>query len=288
MSKNFPGKIFLLLILCFVSSVAIAQDESDTIVDMPPPPQVVIEEPAAEADEEEQDRYFTRKSQYEPYTVKERRIPDSVWQRLKNDNDYSYATKDLQNKSKDPSPQRDVKNGTQRQGQQQQQQQEENFEEPPKRLSDTTWFQTLLWILIIGGFAGAIAWYLASSNVGLFRKKIKNIANSEGEEEMPEDIFAINYQTEIDKAAASGNYRLAIRLMFLRLLKNMSERNAINYKQDKTNMDYLFEIQPKSYYNDFFRVTRNYEYSWYGKFEVSPEAYATVQQDFIQLEKKLS
>ncbi len=29
------------------------------------------------------------------------------------------------------------------------------------------------------------------------------------EEEMTEDIFAINYQKEIDKAAAQGNYRLS-------------------------------------------------------------------------------
>ena len=82
--------------------------------------------------------------------------------------------------------------------------------------------------------------YLADSNVGLFRRR-KTLVDpaSTGEEEIPEDIFAINYQKEIDKAAAQGNYRLGIRLMFLRLLRSLSEKkNIIQYKRDRTNLDY--------------------------------------------------
>ena len=88
-----------------------------------------------------------------------------------------------------------------------------------------TWVQTLLWIIIIGGFAYAIMWYLMDSQVGLFRKKNVPVKDMHGTvEEMPEDIFAINYQKEIDKAANQGNYRLAIRLMYLRLLKNLASK----------------------------------------------------------------
>jgi hypothetical protein len=97
-----------------------------------------------------------------------------------------------------------------------------------------------------------------------------------------EDIFAINYQKEIDKAAAAKNYRLAIRLMFLRLLKTMSEQNVIQYKQDRTNFDYLTQLMNTRLYNDFFRITRNYEYVWYGKLSVSDETYAVIKKDFDQ------
>src|SRR5690606_4231613 len=109
-------------------------------------------------------------------------------------------------------------------------------------------------------------------------KKVKEAERAD--EEMPEDIFAINYQREIDKATAQRNYRLAVRLMFLRLLKSMSERNIIRYQQDKTNLDYLMQLHNTTYYKDFFRITRNYEYSWYGKFDVSEEAYRLIRKDF--------
>ena len=88
-------------------------------------------------------------------------------------------------------------------------------------------------------------------------------------------------------AAAAGNFRLAIRLMFLRSLKNMSEKNIIRYKQDKTNFDYLVELHPTTYYNNFFKVTRSYEYSWYGQFPVSEDAYRIIRNDFDQFDKAL-
>jgi hypothetical protein len=143
-----------------------------------------------------------------------------------------------------------------------------------------------LWLVIIGGFAGFLMWYLAGSNVGLFRRK-SNIMGSEEEETVTGDIFAINYQKEIDKAAQQGNYRLAVRLMFLQLLKNLSEKNIIRYSQERTNMDYLIQLQPTRYYPDFFRITRNYEYSWYGHFTVNEEAYRIIKNDFTNFERQL-
>jgi len=104
---------------------------------------------------------------------------------------------------------------------------------------------------------------------------------------LPEKIFDINYQIEIDKATAQNNYRLAVRLMFLRLLKSLSERNIIQYKQDKTNLDYLMQLHPTSFYKDFLRITRNYEYSWYGKFEVSDKAYDIIKGEFDHFEKRM-
>jgi len=138
----------------------------------------------------------------------------------------------------------------------------------------------------LGVFAVGLAIYLSGSNVGLFRKKNKTMKEVE-EEEITEDIFSINYQKEIDKAAAQGNYRPAIRLMFLRVLKNMSEKNIIRYKQDKTNLDYLMELHPTNHYNGFFSITRSYEYSWYGQFNVSEDAYKIIRKDFDQFEATL-
>lgn len=164
---------------------------------------------------------------------------------------------------------------------------QKKLDNPYVPLGQQIWFQTLLWLLIIGGFAAAVMWFLAGSQVGLFRKRNKAAPTKGETNEIPEDIFAINYQQEIDKAARSGNYRLAVRLMFLRLLKNMSERNIIQYKQDKTNLDYLIQLRPTSYYNKFFRITRNYEYAWYGLFAINETAYQAIENDFKDFDRFL-
>jgi hypothetical protein len=67
----------------------------------------------------------------------------------------------------------------------------------------------------------------------------------------------------------------------------MSEKNIIQYKQDKTNFDYLLQLQPTNYYSSFFQLTRNYEYSWYGLFDISDEAYQLIKKDFEQFESKI-
>lgn len=202
--------------------------------------------------------------QIEWKTSAEKNIPKKIIKSLKEEDAFWYA--DLEDMSRKKPEEQNQKQKT--------------------PLGMQPWFKTILWILILGGFAFFLITYLAGSNVGLFRKKSTIV--SEESEAMPEDIFTINYQKEIDKAAAAGNYRLAVRLMFLRLLKNMSEREFIKYKQDKTNFDYLSEVYNSRWYKQFFKVTRNYEYSWYGKFEISEEIYMAVKNDFVQFENQLS
>ncbi len=215
----------------------------------------------------EKEERFRDLSTTDSFRVKERQLPPGHTDKLKKDKDFWYADAELKKK----------KENTKKE-------QKERKEYVP--LGQRSWIQTLLWIIIIGGFAGAIMWYLAESNVGLFRKKNAATAGSAEGDEMPEDIFAINYQKEIDKATAQGNFRLAVRMMYLRLLKGLSDKNIIQYKQDRTNLDYLVQVQKTPLYPHFFRLTRHFEYSWYGHFDVDQEAYRVIAKEFDQFERE--
>lgn len=277
---SYSSRFFRLLLLAsflLLTSVVQAQNSSDTIPTVeegvivePPPPEVFNNE---EEDEEEGEKepaaYFTRIEEKDSLVLHQRRLASGYTEELKKDDDFWYADKEFEKKkekkeiNKSPNP-----------------------EYVP--LMQRTWVQTLLWIIIVGGFAYAIMWYLMDSQVGLFRKKNVPVSNNDGmADEMPEDIFAIKYQQEIDKALAQGNYRLAVRIHFLRLLRNLSDKSLIQYKQEKTNLDYLMELSSKTWYADFFRLTRHFEYSWYGQFEVQEETYRIIASEFNQFEKKL-
>lgn len=266
----------------FLLSVNMVQAQNDTLrVDDPVP--IVEEYDEDDDDTDKEKEYFVAKADYDSFRIKERRIPADKIKQLQEDDAFWYATGEGKRGEQKTQPKREEKNGIK---QQKTIEEERDIElsEPYVPLSKRSWFQTLMWIVIVAGFAGAIIWYLAGSNVGLFRQKAKPLDTAQ-EEELPEDIFAINYQKEIDKAAAQGNYRLAIRLMYLRLLKDLTEHNIIQYKQDRTNFDYLLQLQPTAYYKDFFRVTRHYEYSWYGKFDVSADAYGIIKNEFDGFKK---
>ena len=154
-----------------------------------------------------------------------------------------------------------------------------------KKFQDTSIYQTLLWLVVVGGFIAFLIIYLSNSNISLFRKS-KTMTRLEGDV-ATDDIFAINYNSEIEKAVAGGNYRLAVRLLFLRLLRGMSERNIIQYTHDRTNLDYLLQVHHAPWYQQFFRITRNYEYVWYGQFDIDQSKFDSINKDFDSLEHQL-
>lgn len=192
-------------------------------------------------------------------TIELRHVPAYVMDSLKNDDAFWYANTKIKKK----------------------QEKESTPNSPPH------WVKNLAWIMIVGVFLAAMIWYLATSNILIFAKRQKQILSDDGDNEAGEDIFSINYQRQIENAILAQDYRLAIRLMFLRLLKNLSDRNLIQYRQGKTNLEYLSQLFSTGYYNDFFRLTRNYEYAWYGKFDVGTDAFKTIKKDFENFDERL-
>ncbi len=272
-----------IILLLFFSLASRAQDDK-IIYDTTEVTDVVPDE--GTTDEETPRRYFNNRA--DTLSVEERTLPPAIVQKFRDDEDFWYSNttiKPQKGKSQQAVKERE-KGQKAKKGKNEPVIKEEEEDYTP--VGRRSWFQVLLWVVIIGVFAAGLVMYLGSSSVGLFRKKNQLTGEAGGmDETITEDIFAINYQKDIDRAAAQGNYRLAIRLLFLRLLKNMSEKNIIRYKQDKTNLDYLMELHSTGYYNNFFRVTRNYEYSWYGQFNVSEDAYKMIRNDFDQFDKEL-
>lgn len=153
--------------------------------------------------------------------------------------------------------------------------------------SSSGWSSTLLWVVAIAAFSGFLVWYLANNRILVFRRGSRKILAEPEDESMPDDIFSISYQREIEKAVKQENYRLAVRLIYLQLLTKMADRQIIRYKPESTNFDYLLQLKGTSYYPKFFRATRHYEFSWYGSFDVSAGAFAVIRADMQQLDKLL-
>lgn len=144
------------------------------------------------------------------------------------------------------------------------------------------WFRVLIWIVIIVAFIAVMIWFFIASDIRLFRKKA-TLLHSDTEIAISEDIFSVHYEEELKKAIATGNFRQAVRLMYLHILSSFAEKGIINYKIERTNSDYLGQLFNTSYYKDFFSLTRNFEYVWYGKFEISNAAFEMISLDYNKL-----
>ncbi|MFL5728800.1 MAG: DUF4129 domain-containing protein [Cytophagaceae bacterium] len=106
-------------------------------------------------------------------------------------------------------------------------------------------------------------------------------------EEVPSDIHEINFDKLIQEAIASKKYRLAIRLSYLLLLKELAVKNLISWSPEKTNYDYLRELQAGKLRDEFAHNTLMYEYVWYGDFEIDQDNFTNVSAAFRDFTKQV-
>lgn len=95
-----------------------------------------------------------------------------------------------------------------------------------------------------------------------------------------EDIMQMDFKQLIQETKNKEDYRLSVRYYYLWLLKELSEREIINWHWDKTNSDYLYEIKNAGLKKDFEYLSYVYDYSWYGEFPIDEVAFAKVERVF--------
>jgi hypothetical protein len=148
------------------------------------------------------------------------------------------------------------------------------------------WFKNLVWALIVASFIGVIIWFLIASDVRLFRRKPKTLSNDPGAVSS-EDLFSIDYNLQLQNAMSKGDYRLGVRLMYLHVLRLMADKEIIVYKMERTNSEYLLQLFGTAYYTEFARLTRNFEYVWYGNFTITENIFTKISQEYVGLKNKL-
>lgn len=123
---------------------------------------------------------------------------------------------------------------------------------------------------------------LNEGGTGLFsskqNRKLKNY-----DDITAENIENADINTLIKNAEKDNNFRLAIRYYYLLVLKHLSLKNHINFEDDKTNAEYLNEINNKPFSKKFAYTSYLYNYIWYGEFPLNNEEYNKARHHFTTL-----
>ena len=96
-----------------------------------------------------------------------------------------------------------------------------------------------------------------------------------------------NLEQLIQEAVDVSNYKLAVRYYYLLVLKKLSEKELVIWRQEKTNEEYVAEINKAHLRQDFMETTRVYDFVWYGNFEINETDFKKVQALFITFTKKI-
>lgn len=149
---------------------------------------------------------------------------------------------------------------------------------------------TIVLILIVGG----ISFLLFRFALGKYIFPVTASTSSSGTvkateiAQLEEDLNLYDPSQLIEKAIFAQDYRLAIRLYYLKTLRQLSLKRVIEWEKRKTNYDYLQELSFSSLKHDFEQLTQVYERTWYGNQQLGKYEFQQIQPQFDYLVSKIN
>ena len=114
----------------------------------------------------------------------------------------------------------------------------------------------------------------------------KSLSETVPYDESVENIYAIDFNAEIEKAVTQQNYRLAVRLLYLRSLRQLADAGLIHWDVNKTNTIYINELIDAEQRLAFKLLTRQFEYVWYGEFIIDAQIFTKITALFNNFKVK--
>lgn len=163
-----------------------------------------------------------------------------------------------------------------------------DFNEEPEEVSkqrefSAPWAGAVLKLVSYIVVIGLVVWLLYYVVVNTyFESKIRRTNIQAGVPvKTVENIEEIDIDGLLDRARKEGNFKMAVRMYYLSLLRKLHELGMISWKKDKTNRDYMGELFLKNFYFDEVkRLTLFYETVWYGDHVLKPESFQDLASEF--------
>ncbi|UKN00434.1 hypothetical protein K6119_11895 [Paracrocinitomix mangrovi] len=103
----------------------------------------------------------------------------------------------------------------------------------------------------------------------------------------PTEIPLTELQRLLGEALSKGDYRGAVRIYFIFIIRDLASKNWIQWEKEKTNFHYLREMANRPEYDGFNKTVSYFEIIWYGERELDENLFRQIQPNFTQMLDKL-
>jgi hypothetical protein len=105
--------------------------------------------------------------------------------------------------------------------------------------------------------------------------------------ESEENIHQLDFDQLIKESVNARQYKRAIRLLYLKTLKKLTDQGLIDWRINKTNQDYMQELSRTDIAPAFGRLTLLFEYFCYGDFSIYESDFEAAGAQFKVFEEQL-
>ncbi|MBL7932033.1 MAG: hypothetical protein JNL60_09025, partial [Bacteroidia bacterium] len=106
--------------------------------------------------------------------------------------------------------------------------------------------------------------------------------------EIEENVHEVDLDSLLQEALRTNNYRLALRLNFLIVVKLLSQKGKITWAKEKTNWEYHLEIRDKLLADRFREIVISFESFWYGEHVLGENQYYQAEPLYKAIQDQLN
>ncbi len=158
---------------------------------------------------------------------------------------------------------------------------------PPSASSSSLGGIGALGYILIGVLVIALMFLIYYLFVNSNSKGKKVTAVTDIQELNPTEIPLSELQRLLQEALARKDYRGAVRIYFIFVIRGLATKKWISWEKEKTNFDYLREMSGKSEFDDFNRSVSFFEFIWYGERQIDELTFEKIKPGFTSLLNKL-
>lgn len=138
----------------------------------------------------------------------------------------------------------------------------------------------LIYKILMGGL---VVFFLF---IAITKTRLYRIFYSDKEIESPGYEFAntVDPSFDFDEAIrlqmSQQQYRIATRLLYLKVINQLRVKEYIHFSKEKTNVDYLRDLTDEDLKTRFYAITTIYNHVWYGDVEIAEDQFIRFEKSF--------
>ena len=115
-----------------------------------------------------------------------------------------------------------------------------------------------------------LIYFIYKKRPELFLREKKTLLPYQIEEE---NIYRIDFESELAAALLSADFRTAIRIVYLQTLRHIADKQWIDWQVYKTPTEYIYELKPIGLKTPFRDFTNRFLQIRYGNFKATRELF---------------
>lgn len=191
------------------------------------------------------------------------KISETNWNKISQGKSYVETYKDSETKEKDTS--------------------KSKFKMPSSDLGD---FKYVFYILVAGAILFLVVKILQNINsapsIDINKGRVYTLS------EVEDKMLEIDLDKILNDALIDKDYRLALRINFLIVIKMLSLSGKITWTKEKTNWEYFSEIKDEMTALKFKEIVVTFESIWYGEHTLTENQYNRLQPAYESFKNKLA